>query len=101
MRRRFNHLTPRYVKDRIGLWFYELRNPDAPWLTADAIRVSADTPEGSRTQANGLATEKRTGSPERARRGPPAIPWVDRSGYWSTTSRVLAIRIAEPDAIAS
>jgi hypothetical protein len=40
--RRIKHLTPRFIKNRILLSLYELRNPAAPWLTpaANAIMES-------------------------------------------------------------
>lgn len=36
---RFNHWTPRYIRDRMGLARYERQNPDAPWLTAQMIDI--------------------------------------------------------------
>jgi predicted O-methyltransferase YrrM len=38
-RRRIGHLRPRYLYQRALLLAYELRHPDAPWLTAQAIEV--------------------------------------------------------------
>jgi hypothetical protein len=38
-RRSFKHLSCRYVIDRVGIWRYQRRFPDHPWLTADAIRA--------------------------------------------------------------
>jgi Methyltransferase domain len=35
--RRYRHLTPRYVVDRVRLIAYERRHPDAPWLTSEAV----------------------------------------------------------------
>lgn len=35
--RAFGHLTPRYVVDRLRLIAHERLNPDAPWLTAEAV----------------------------------------------------------------
>lgn len=37
--RSFRHWSPRYIADRLGLFFLQLRNPDAPWLTSAAIVV--------------------------------------------------------------
>lgn len=39
MARRFNHLSPRYIKDRLCVWYYEMRHPEVPWLTSDAVRL--------------------------------------------------------------
>jgi predicted O-methyltransferase YrrM len=39
--RRFGHWTPRYVVNRSRLWWYERRNPEAPWLTPEANRLLA------------------------------------------------------------
>jgi hypothetical protein len=36
-RRRYRHLTPRYVLDRVRLIAHERRHPEAPWLTAQAV----------------------------------------------------------------
>lgn len=36
---RLNHLTPRYVADRLTLMQYERRHPDAPWLTSDMVAL--------------------------------------------------------------
>ena len=36
-RRRYPHLTPRYLVDRVRLIAYERRHPDAPWLTVEAV----------------------------------------------------------------
>jgi len=36
-KRRYGHLTPRYVRDRLAVWFYQRRFKQHPWLTADAI----------------------------------------------------------------
>lgn len=33
------HWTPRYLKDRVQLRLWERRNPDAPWLVAEAIAL--------------------------------------------------------------
>jgi predicted O-methyltransferase YrrM len=35
--RRVSHITPRYVWDRAAARSHELRNPKAPWITAQAI----------------------------------------------------------------
>jgi hypothetical protein len=35
--RRYRHLTPRYVLDRVRLLAHERRHPDAPWLTIEAV----------------------------------------------------------------
>jgi predicted O-methyltransferase YrrM len=35
--RRISHISPRYVWDRAAAWVHEVRNPNAPWLTAAAI----------------------------------------------------------------
>lgn len=37
--RKFGHLTPRYIVNRVRWALYEKRNPDKPWLTPDAIRI--------------------------------------------------------------
>lgn len=37
--RSFRHWTPRYIVDRVGVSFFQYRNPDAPWLTPDAIAI--------------------------------------------------------------
>ena len=37
VRRRYRHLTPRYLADRAWLMAYERRHPDAPWLTSQAV----------------------------------------------------------------
>ncbi len=44
--RSFRHWTPRYLRDRIGLWFYERNHSDHPWLTqaANAILSSLIRP---------------------------------------------------------
>ncbi len=31
------HWTPRYVVNRVALWWWQKQNPEAPWLTADAV----------------------------------------------------------------
>ena len=36
-RRRYRHLTPRYVVDRVRLIAHERRHPDTPWLTVEAV----------------------------------------------------------------
>jgi hypothetical protein len=36
-RRRYRHLNSRYVFDRLRLMAHERRNPDAPWLTSQAV----------------------------------------------------------------
>lgn len=35
------HWTPRYIRDRASDVIYQRRHPDAPWLTAEAIRLLA------------------------------------------------------------
>jgi Methyltransferase domain len=35
--RRYGHLSPRYLFDRLRLMAHERRKPDAPWLTSDAV----------------------------------------------------------------
>lgn len=35
--RTFRHWTPRYIYNRLALMAFEVRHPDAPWLTATAI----------------------------------------------------------------
>lgn len=42
LKRRVGHWTPRYVWDRCLVKWYELRNPDSPWLTRDAIHILAE-----------------------------------------------------------
>jgi predicted O-methyltransferase YrrM len=37
--RSVSHLTPRYLLDRARAWANEVRDPAAPWLTADAVAV--------------------------------------------------------------
>jgi predicted O-methyltransferase YrrM len=37
--RHFDHWTPRYIADRLRLFWTERRNPAWPWLTADAVRI--------------------------------------------------------------
>lgn len=37
VQRRYRHLTPRYVFDRVRLIAYQRRRPDAPWLTSEAV----------------------------------------------------------------
>lgn len=37
MSRRYSHITPTYVVDRVRLKVFERRNPDLPWLTRDMI----------------------------------------------------------------
>ncbi len=37
--RKFRHWTPRYVVNRLRLLAYERRHPDAPWLTANMVRI--------------------------------------------------------------
>lgn len=39
---RFDHITPRYVRDRAANWLYETRNPDLPWLTPVAVDLLRD-----------------------------------------------------------
>src|SRR5438128_2036659 len=36
---RVRHLTPQYLRDRVALWIYYRRHPEAPWLTAESIRL--------------------------------------------------------------
>lgn len=33
------HWKPRYIIDRIGVLFYEFKNPDSPWLAKDSISI--------------------------------------------------------------
>jgi Methyltransferase domain len=40
--RRFRHLTPTYIVDRLRLAAYQRLNPEAPWLTADAVGFLED-----------------------------------------------------------
>lgn len=42
MGRSFRHWTPRYVADRIGVMIYANLNPDAPWLTRQAVEILDD-----------------------------------------------------------
>src|SRR5215210_2091583 len=42
LRRRFDHLTPRYVFDRATLWAYSAAHQDEPWLTPRAIALLRD-----------------------------------------------------------
>lgn len=35
----FQHLTPRYLRDRISLLIYERFHPEVPWLTRQAIEL--------------------------------------------------------------
>lgn len=42
MRRKFGHITPRYVWNRLGVWFYQRNHQQHPWLTATAIRFLED-----------------------------------------------------------
>ena len=37
--RRTKHLTPRYIASRLFEIFYRYRNPNAPWLTPDAVKI--------------------------------------------------------------
>lgn len=37
--RSFRHWTPRYVWNRVALMRFEKKNPDVPWLTAQAIYI--------------------------------------------------------------
>jgi predicted O-methyltransferase YrrM len=37
--RRYRHLTPRYVVDRVRVLAHERRHPEAPWLTAAAVAL--------------------------------------------------------------
>lgn len=37
--RRLSHLTPYYVLKRMAVMYYEYRNPQHPWLTADAVKI--------------------------------------------------------------
>ncbi|MGH9578824.1 MAG: hypothetical protein ACRD3R_15405, partial [Terriglobales bacterium] len=34
--RSFRHWSPRYVRDRVALWWYERAHADSPWLTRSA-----------------------------------------------------------------
>lgn len=40
LRHPFAHWTPRYVTDRVRRLVYEWRNPEAPWLTPEAVHFS-------------------------------------------------------------
>ena len=40
--RRWQHVTPRYMVDRLGLHLYQRRHPDYPWLTRQMIDVLSD-----------------------------------------------------------
>ena len=35
--RSFKHWSPRYFLDRFCMWLFEVRNPDVPWLTGEAV----------------------------------------------------------------
>lgn len=37
--RRWEHINPRYVVDRVALHYSQKRNPDLPWLTAHSIEI--------------------------------------------------------------
>jgi predicted O-methyltransferase YrrM len=39
--RNFSHLTPRYIRDRLGILTYERAHPDHPWLTKQANEMLA------------------------------------------------------------
>lgn len=39
MKRTFKHWSPRYIKNRIGLFIWEKSHPRLPWLTRDSIRI--------------------------------------------------------------
>lgn len=39
MSRRFKHLTPRYIKNRIFVLYDEKANPGHPWLTRDSVKL--------------------------------------------------------------
>lgn len=39
IKRRYRHLTPRYVINKLSLMLFEANNPNLPWLTKDAIRI--------------------------------------------------------------
>jgi hypothetical protein len=41
LRRRVSHLTPRYLLDRTVLLGHEIRSPQLPWLTIQAVRILA------------------------------------------------------------
>lgn len=37
--RKISHWTPKYIRDRISLAWYEKQHPEAPWLTNTAISI--------------------------------------------------------------
>jgi len=37
--RTFRHWTPRYVRDRLAVFFYEKKYPERPWLTSTAFSI--------------------------------------------------------------
>jgi len=37
-----SHVTPHYIYSRLAIIFYEIRNTEHPWLTADAIRIMSE-----------------------------------------------------------
>lgn len=39
--RSFRHWTPRYIKNRLAVFYYEKNNPDRPWLTKSATEIFA------------------------------------------------------------
>jgi predicted O-methyltransferase YrrM len=38
-KRTFKHWTPRYIFNRINLYYFEKKNPDLPWLTSESISL--------------------------------------------------------------
>jgi hypothetical protein len=38
-KRTFKHWTPRYIFNRINLYYFEKKNPDLPWLTSVSISL--------------------------------------------------------------
>src|ERR1700683_3181263 len=43
MRRKFSHWTPTYIRNRLLLFYDELKHPGNPWLTRDAVRFLNQT----------------------------------------------------------
>ncbi len=35
--RSFRHWSPRYVRDRVAMWWYEKTHAESPWLTSSAV----------------------------------------------------------------
>jgi predicted O-methyltransferase YrrM len=38
-KRTFKHWTPRYILNRINVYYFEKKNPDLPWLTSGSISL--------------------------------------------------------------